>query len=94
MFCLDNRARKSNQADKTRNMKVFKRLDGMTVSYDDTPELRNAVFERVLLFFIEQKTFSGESICQMDGPQIEAPNMLGDLADDVFKFQTKYDGDE
>jgi tRNA splicing ligase len=61
--------------------------DDLIVTFDDTPELRAIVFERVLKWFEKHQSFQGECIMQSDDPQIYAPVFLSDLADDVFKFK-------
>lgn len=63
--------------------------DGV-VEFDDTPELRDAVFEKVLKFFTDHGAFTGEAIFQSDGPQIDGPDLLSDLADDLFKFNVEW----
>lgn len=57
-----------------------------TVTYNDTPEIRDAVFERVMQYFKEYECFIGEEIHQSDDPIIYAPNVLSDIADDIIKF--------
>ncbi len=52
--------------------------------YHDDQATRDAVFEKVLQFFIDQQSFSGESVFQHDGVAIDSPVMLGELADNVF----------
>lgn len=59
------------------------------VEYKDDQEARDAVFEKVLEFFIEHKSFHGEAIMQSDAPQIYAPELLSDIADDIVKFDVK-----
>ncbi len=61
-----------------------------TVSFEDTQEMRDAVFERVIAFYMKHEAFSGESIMQCDGPQIDAPDLLADLADETLKFHVKW----
>lgn len=57
----------------------------------DSRKTRDEVFERVLAFFLKHESFSGECIMQSDNPQIYAPELLSELADEVFKFETEYD---
>ena len=56
------------------------------VSYDDSDEVKNAVFERVMAYFIEHQAFHGESIHQMDNTIIDAPSVMSDICDDIIKF--------
>lgn len=65
--------------------------DELVVSFNETPELKEAVYQRVLQFFHEQGTYSGESIMQSDGPQLDAPELLSYLADELFKFEVNYE---
>ena len=55
--------------------------------YNETEELKTAVFEKVLDYFKEHEAFCGESILQMDNPVIEAPHVMADIADNVIKFK-------
>lgn len=56
------------------------------LEFDESPELKERVYTKVLNFFIAMESFSGESIMQSDHPQLEAAPFLADLADDDFKF--------
>lgn len=66
-------------------------LSDKTISYKSDSKTKTLLFDRILGFFKEHESFSGESIAQMDGPQVAAADFLGELADDVFKFKVKYD---
>ena len=68
-------------------MAEIKTKYGDIVTYNDTQEIRDAVFERVMKYFIEHEAFFGESIHQSDGPIIDAPNVMSDIADDIIKFK-------
>ncbi len=63
------------------------KFDDYTVSYKDTPEIRDKVFEEVLKYFREFEAFSGECIFQMDDPQIEAPQYFANIAEKILKFK-------
>ena len=65
----------------------------VNVSYDDTPEMHKAAFDRLLRWFHTHQCYSGESIMQSDAPQITAAEMLSEIADDVIKFETEWDDD-
>lgn len=56
-----------------------------TVTIDDTPEMREEVFKRVVGFFVEHEVFSGESVMQCDAPQLAGPEFLADMVDEVLK---------
>ena len=64
------------------------------VEFEDTPELRQKVFQEVLDWYHEMVAFSGEQIMQTDNPQIEAAPFLAKLADEVFRFKRRYKGEE
>ena len=59
------------------------------VEWNDSPETKDAVFQHLLNWYIEHGAFSGESIMQRDDPQLDAPVILSDIADDVIKFRLK-----
>lgn len=61
-----------------------------TVTYHDDRATRDALFEKMLAYYKEHETFSGESIMQMDGPLIAAPDLVSDIADDIFKFEVTH----
>jgi hypothetical protein len=60
--------------------------DDYIVEYDDTPELRDAVFDKVMEYFKKHDAYCGESICQMDDPMIDAPYVMADIVDNIIKF--------
>ena len=63
------------------------------VEFDDTPELRDKVFEKVLQFFKDHDSYIGECIMQNDDPIINAPNYFAEIADDIIKFEVNYKED-
>lgn len=69
---------------------VFK---GYSVDYECSDEVKDAIFERVIQYFIEHEVFHGESIHQMDNPIIDAPNVMSDICDNIIKFDVKYTSD-
>ena len=64
--------------------------DDYEITYDDSPEMAKAVFDKLIEWYIDTELFSGESICQSDTGNIEAPMILSDIADDVIKFDEKW----
>lgn len=60
------------------------------VKFEETAELKEQVFERVLAFLTKHEAFYGESLMQSDGPQIEAPDFLAELVDEVFQFDAEF----
>ena len=63
----------------------------ITVTYQDTPEIRKEVFRKVMEFYIKYQVFNGETILQADTPMIEAPHMLAEIADNILKFEVNYE---
>jgi len=60
------------------------------VSYEETPELKDKVFERVMQFFNTVGHYSGESLMQSDDVYEVGPEVLSDLADDIIGFEVKW----
>ena len=58
-----------------------------TVTFKCDQATRDAVFEKVVQFFIEQESFIGEAIQQNDDPNIAAPITLAEIADDLMGFK-------
>ena len=63
------------------------------VTYSASPETKELLFNKMLDFFKTTGTFSGESICQSDRAIIAASELLSDIADEIFKFDVKYNED-
>ncbi len=73
-------------------MSTFETPDAV-VTFKDDEATKQAVFDRVMAFFKEHESFCGESICQCDGPIIDAPNVLADIADDILCFKVEWKED-
>ena len=56
------------------------------ISYEDTDEIKQQVFDAVVEFCKKYDAFCGETICQCDTPSLEAPNLLANIVDDIIKF--------
>ncbi len=65
-------------------------FDDYTVTYEDSQEIKDKVFERVMEYYRKHEQFIGEGIMQCDDPIIDAPNVLADIADDIIQFKVKY----
>jgi hypothetical protein len=61
------------------------------VSYDDSQEVRNAVFERLMIYFNEMEAYSGECISQSDKCQENMVELLCNIADKIIKFNVKWE---
>lgn len=70
-------------------MRKFK-TESASGKFNDDQATKDKVFEAVVEFFLKHEAFSGESVQQNDGPQIEAPELLADLVDDIIKFDVKW----
>lgn len=66
------------------------KTDDYELTFDDSQECKDKCYELLLAFFKEHEAFSGECICQNDSPQIEAPNLLSEIAEKAFKFDAIY----
>jgi hypothetical protein len=65
-------------------------FDDFIIEFNDSQGTKENLFNRMLLFFVKMESFSSESIMQSDEPQIEAAPLLGDIADEVFKFNVTW----
>lgn len=68
-------------------------LNGVRVTYPDTPEAHKAVFDHLMTWFHSHQCYSGESVAQSDRATLSSIEMLCDLADDVIGFEVEYDDD-
>lgn len=68
-------------------------LSDRTVAYDSGDKIHYRIFRRVMEFFKTHGVYTGEAICQMDSPIIDAPNVLADIADDILKMNTEWKED-
>jgi hypothetical protein len=75
-------------------MKKTIKIEDAVIEYEDTQEVRDAVFERVMEYFNEFGCWRGEIIHQSDDPIIYAPNVMSDIADDIIKFEYIYDDED
>ena len=60
------------------------------VEYADNEEIKQQVFDRLIKYFNDCQSFSGESIMQCDNAIIEAPNAMADIADEILKFNVTW----
>lgn len=58
--------------------------DDLIVTVDDSPETKKIVWDRLIAYFRKHGAYCGESVMQCNGPQIGAPEVLGDIADIIF----------
>lgn len=57
------------------------------IQYDETPELKEKVYQAVLEYYKKHQSYAGEVIMQSDDCQIDAPSVLAEIADEIFKFK-------
>jgi len=57
------------------------------LEYDTDPERILEIFEKLLDFFIKNEVFLQEDIMQADEVIMDAPKLLSDIAENVFKFE-------
>lgn len=69
---------------------IRKELSDMVVHYDNSQEIKDKVFERLIKFFFEHECFHGESFMQCDSPLLDAPEMISEILDDIIKFDCEY----
>jgi len=57
---------------------------GDNISYEDSPEVHKAVFDYLMEnYFKKYDAYLGEVIMQSDDPQIYAPEILSEIADNI-----------
>ena len=73
---------------------TFEIYDGdAIVTVERSPERDKEVVDAILLWMQNHSAVSGESIFQSDICQETACILLGDLADDVFRFEVEWKDD-
>lgn len=65
---------------------IVKETDQYTVSYVDSFNMRNLVFEKVLEWIFKHEAFLGEVIVQSDECNIDAPDLIAGIVDEIIKF--------
>jgi hypothetical protein len=75
-------------------MIVTKKIDDMIITYRDDKETRDAVFEKIIAWYIKQGCFIGEALIQNDYACMDAPMVLSDIADDIIEFGVDYEEED
>lgn len=70
-----------------------RKIDGGTATYNEDPSVKDAVFEKIIVWFIEHHVSLGESLLQNDYCIMEAPELLAELLDDVIEFDIVFEDD-
>lgn len=69
----------------------FEVYDGdVTVTYQDTPEIREKVIQRILQYCKDNNCSSGEQLHQNDECILSAPEVLSDIIDDIMLFEANH----
>lgn len=56
------------------------------ITFEDTEEIKNAVFEALIAWYKNVEHFEGETIFQSDEGQLGAVEIVSDIADEIIKF--------
>ncbi len=67
---------------------ICRECEDFIVEYKDDNGTKEKIFDKLIEFYFEYEAFCGESICQSDAPQINAPELLSTIADDIIQFKT------
>ncbi len=68
-----------------------KKIDGGTATYNNSQEVKDEVFARVIKYFIDFQVDSGMDIVQSDDAIMGAPELLAAILDDVVEFDIAFD---
>lgn len=71
-------------------MQILNNEKDYIIEYDDSPEMKEKVFNRIIQYFKKHNSWSGESVMQCDNPQMEAPEVMAEIADDIIKFKVEH----
>jgi hypothetical protein len=71
-------------------MKTLK-FDDYTVTFDDSEEAKQKVFDLLFQWYKDMEMFSAECIGQSDETYITAPDLLGEIAEEGFKFEVEWE---
>jgi hypothetical protein len=61
-----------------------------TLTFDDSQEAKDRIYNIMLAWFKKRGHFTGESIQQSDSTYEDAPNLLEDVAENGFKFNQEW----
>lgn len=57
------------------------------ISYSSSEKTKQEVFDAIINWVRKHDAWSGEILCQDDDCQIEAPQLLADIVDDILDFK-------
>lgn len=64
---------------------------GYEVTFDDSQEMKDKVFDCLIEWYKKHEAFHGECIQQSDRCLENAPDILAKIADDIIKFDEKWE---
>lgn len=59
---------------------------GAKIKVKDDPKTKEKIWGMLLDWYQKYDTFSMECLCQCDETNIDAPNLLGEIADTIFEY--------
>ena len=62
---------------------------GETYTFEETPEAKDAIYEKILKWIEKHNASCWEMIGQNDDCQIDASSLIGDIVDNCFNFKDK-----
>lgn len=86
-------AKEKNMEQKMNQRTIRKNEDDWEVSFNDDSETRHKIYNKLLEWYLSH-CISGEGIQQDDDSIIDAPNVLSDIADDIFCFKVEDYGED
>ena len=61
-----------------------------SLTYRNDQVVKDEIYYKLLEFFKDHQAFNKEQNAQNDGVQIDSPDLLGEIAEDLFKFKVEY----
>lgn len=74
-----------------RKDRIYRTITDGAVAFNNSQATRDEVFDRLIAWYFEHQSFDGECVVQNDNPAMDAPNILAEIADDIIKFDIKWD---
>lgn len=65
--------------------------DKAMIGYNDDVATRDALFQKVVDWYLYHGAFIGEVIMQSDDTQLTAAELLSEIADDILEFDVSWD---
>lgn len=78
--------RMSRHSENIQSDRSVRKISDGVVRYNCDQRTKDMLFDKMLQWFIEQESFNGESIMQSDSLLIDGPDLLSEIAEDVFDF--------